>query len=428
MIEIAVIVLLILVNGVFSGAEIAILSVRRTRLQELAEGGSGGAEAAIRLREDPERFLATVQVGITVVSSTAAAFGGASVAARLAGLLRAVPVAVIAERAETIALVIVVATVSYLSLVLGELVPKSLALRLGEAYATLIARPLAALAWVAQPIVWALTTSSNLVLRLFGDRTSFVEARLSPEELRQLLDEAREGGTVDHHSAQIADRALQFAELEVEALMVPRLEIVALPRTATVGALAEATTVHGKARVLITGDKGIDDIAGYITAREVLARGLPFDAPLPLGELLHPVRFVPPSAPAPSVLRNLQQHRTPLAIVVHETGVVLGMVTVEDLVEELVGELMSEGDVPPTAAVREPDGSLLVGGRMPLHELARELDPPLESDTVTTVGGLCAALAGRIPQAGEVIDAGTHHLEVVDASHRRVRTVRIRVV
>src|SRR6266508_1505932 len=206
--ELAIIVALVLLNGVFAGAEIAIISLRATRLSQLVDEGRASARAVKRLRDEPERFLATVQVGITVVGATAAAFGGAALAQRLAPHLASVPL--VARYAEALALALVVAIVSFLTLVLGELVPKSLALRASERYALLVARPLLALSELARPIVWFLTAVSNVVLRPFGDRTTFSEARLSVEEIEQLVDEAGKAGALDAPTAEITSRALAF--------------------------------------------------------------------------------------------------------------------------------------------------------------------------------------------------------------------------
>jgi len=181
--EIAIVLALILANGLFSGAEIAIIALRKSRLDQLVEEGRAGARSVLALREQPERFLATVQIGITVVGAAAAVVVGASLAARLTPALQRV--SWIGSGAEDVALAIAIALVSYLSLVFGELVPKSLALRASETYALLVARPLRALAWVARPLVWLLTRSSNAVLRPLGDSTSFTEARLSADELQQ---------------------------------------------------------------------------------------------------------------------------------------------------------------------------------------------------------------------------------------------------
>lgn len=199
MTEALIIFALILANGVFSGAEIAVLSLRKTRLRELLENGQVRARAVQALRDQPERFLATVQTGITVISAAAAAFGGDVFAERLARLLSHINV--LAPYAKQLGFALVVVVISFLSLVLGELVPKSLALRFAEGYAMLMAPLLLGLSYVARPVIWLLTASSNLVLRIFHDKTSFTETRLSPEELREMVAEAAKTGSLDPHAS-----------------------------------------------------------------------------------------------------------------------------------------------------------------------------------------------------------------------------------
>ena len=200
------------------------MSLRRTQVQKLVEDKRAGARPLATLRHNPERFLATVQIGITVVGTTAAAFGGSSLARHLTPLVARIPHA--APYAHQLALCLVVVVVSYLTLVLGELVPKSLALRADELYALLIAKPLLALSWLARPLVWLLTDSSNLVLRPFADRTTFTEGRLSKEELSDIVDEATRTGALDEQTSELTSRALDFGQLTVADVMVPRNRIV----------------------------------------------------------------------------------------------------------------------------------------------------------------------------------------------------------
>lgn len=207
--ELAVIVLLVLVNGIFSGAEIATVTLRRTCLEQLLVEGKRSARAVAELRKNPERFLATVQVGITVVGVAAAAYGGETLAQRLANQL-ASRHPLLADYTHSLAFAVVVTALSFLSLVVGELVPKSLALRASEPYALLVGRPLVALAQLARPIIWVLTTASNAILELFGDRTSFTEARMSPDELKALLEEAGEAGALHPSASDIASRAIEL--------------------------------------------------------------------------------------------------------------------------------------------------------------------------------------------------------------------------
>ena len=423
MIEIVVIVGLVLLNGLFAGTEIAVLTTRRTRVDELEEAGHPGAIALQKLRHDAERFLATVQIGITVVSATAAAFGGAALAEDLAPLLARIPG--VDGAADEIALAVVVVGVSYLSLVLGELVPKSLALMFAEQYALVVARPMVWLGRIARPAVWVLTASSNLLLRVFGDRTSFTESRLSRDEVQQIVEEAAEHGTVGAHSSEIAARALEFDHLDAADVMVPRRQMQILPRAATLADLA-AIARGGHARLPVQGDTP-DDIVGFVNVREALGAGQLDPEGFRLEGVLHPVPFVPEGMAAPRLLRELQRLRSHLAIVVDEQGTVLGLVTIEDLVEELVGEIYSENDAPTDLVQRDEPGCALVAGSAPVHEVNRALDLELpDEDDYSTIAGLCLHLAGRIPATGDVLEVDGVALEVVEASPRRVRRVRIR--
>ena len=314
--ELAIILLLVFANGIFAGAELALISMRKTRVQELIDQGSGAARAVKALRDNPERLLATVQIGITVVGSTAAAFGGASIAQRLNGPLEALGLS--PQRAQDVAFALVVGMVSYLSLVLGELVPKSLALRYSERYALLVGPPMRGLSKLMTPIVWWLTFSSNLVLRLFKDKTSFTESRLSPEELQQLVEEAARSGSVHPRTGEIASRAFELADLTVADIMVPRTKVVALRRHATPEEVRRMLLEEGHSRMPVyEGD--LDHITGYVVAKDLLAFALEQQLIL-LEDVLRPAYFVPEMMRALDVLQQMQTRRIQLAIVVDEQG------------------------------------------------------------------------------------------------------------
>lgn len=397
--------------------------MRRTRLRELVDEGSGSARAVERLRGDPERFLATVQIGITVIGATAAAFGGASMATRLGGVLAKLGFP--EQQADDVALAVVVAFVSYLSLVLGELVPKSLALRAGERYALLIGRPLHGLSWLMRPVVWFLTASSNVVLRLFGDRTNFTEGRLSAEELQQLVEEAAKQGTLDPRAGEIASRAFEMGELTLGELMVPREHIVALRRHASAEEIRQVLLEHGHSRMPVYEDT-VDNIVGYVIAKDLL--GVAWEGHLiVLEDVMRPPFFLVESMRAMDALKELQKRRMQLAVVVDERGGVAGLVTVEDLVEELVGDILSESETPEELVTREGPTTALVQASAALRDVNRALGLELDEDQdYSTVAGLCIALAGgAIPEPGTRLQAeGGLVLEVLESSPRRVRTVR----
>jgi putative hemolysin len=411
------------VNGLFSGAEIAVVALRKSRLAQLVEGGSGAARAVERLRAEPERFLATVQIGITIVGASAAAFGGATLAADLAALLAPLPL--VGPYAGQLALGAVVVAISALSIVLGELVPKSLALRAAERYALLASRPLLALSSAARPVVWLLTSASNLVLRPFGDRTTFTESRVSAEELEALVDEAGQLGALDLPTAEIASRALAFRDLTAGDVMVPRNRIVALERDASPEEIRRVLLEHGRARMPVYQGT-LDGIVGYVVAKDLVATAWS-GAPVALPTLLRPAPFVPATAPAVKVLRDMQRRRSPLAMVVDEHGGIAGLLTLEDLVEELVGELADEEEPIEDLIGRQADGSALVSGHTPIRDLNRVLDLSLpEGEGYSTVAGLCIARIGAVPEPGARLQVGDAELEVVDATPRLVRRLRVR--
>ena len=397
--------------------------MRRTRLQQLLEAGSRRARAVHALRSHPERLLATVQIGITVVGASAAAYGGAALAQDLAAVLDDLPF--VGRSADEIALAVVIATISYLSLVLGELVPKSIALRHAEGYSLMVGRPLVFLSWLAKPAVWLLTSSSNAILRPFGDTATFSESRLSPEELQQLVQEAAKTGVLDIESGKIASRALAFGELTAADVMIPRSYIDAIPRNGSGEQIKALLLESGHTRMPVY-DGSLDNVVGYISAKDVL--GIAWEGQLiVLEDLLRPAFFAPESLRAPALLKELQNRRAGLSIVVDEHGGTAGLVTLEDLVEELVGEIFSEHDEPEESVRREPDGSAVVRGDVPIRDVNRELSLELpEGDTFSTIAGLCLRIAGRIPQRGSRLEtADGHQLEVIEASPRAVRLVRV---
>jgi putative hemolysin len=308
--ELGVIVALTLVNGLFTGAEIAMLSVRKTRLESLANQGSTSARAALRLRRAPEALLATIQIGITVIGASTAVFGGARLEEPLAAFFERLGMG---SAAGTLAFGLVIIVVSYLSLVLGELVPKSLALRSPERFALAVAPPLVGLSALSRPLVWLLTASSNVVLRPFRDKTTFSESRLAPDELQQLVEESAAAGALHPGAGELASRAIDLARLKVNALMTPRTRIVALDATATADEVLETLrrTPHARYPVF-EGD--LEKVAGYVLAREIY-EAMVSGTFAPPGKL-RTVAFFPETTPAIEVLRILQSSKQQLVFIV----------------------------------------------------------------------------------------------------------------
>jgi putative hemolysin len=423
--EFLVVLALVVVNGIFSGAEIAVVAMRRTRIAELADEGRGSARAVLSLRKNPERFLATVQIGITVVGAAAAAIGGSSMARKIEPYLTGS--AWLERHAEGVALALVIAGVSYLSIVIGELVPKSLALRSAERYALLIGKPLVAVSWLARPIVWFLSSSANLLLKPFGDKTTFIEARHSAEELRELVTEASQAGTIPPEAGEIAARALELPELVAADVMIPRQNVVMIPKNISREGLRTVLLEHRYSRLPVN-DGSVDNIVGYVTVKDVLALAWERNLVV-LGDIIRPPYFVPDSKPVVDLMTEMRAQHLAFAIVVDEHGGMSGIITMEDLVEEVVGEIFSEHRRTAHASIaKQPDGSIVVDGVTPIREINRALDLELpEEGDWTTIAGLCLVLAAGVPKPGDsfVTENGIV-LEVLDASARRVRTVRIR--
>jgi putative hemolysin len=422
--EFGIILALVLLNGLLAGAEIAIVGINPSRLKLLAEEHGRRFRAVQELRARPERFFATVQVGITVVGASAGAFGGATFAADLQPLVAELPV--VGPYAKQVTLALVISLISILSIVLGELVPKSLALRYAESYAVWASRPVLWLSSAARPIVWFLTGCSNLVLSLFGDRTTFSESRVSTAEIREIVEEATLAGSLDPTAGEIARRALDFASLTAAHVMVPRTRMVGIEVTSSMDEVRRITLESGYSRLPIYRGH-LDDVIGYVLVKDILA--IAWEGRLfVLSDIVRLPYFVTENATAASLLSHMREHRIHLALVVDEHGGTSGLVTLEDLVEEFVGEIWSE--VAPSEVEslhRLEDGSLVATGDAAIRDINRELDLDLpEGNQWSTIGGLSAALAGRVPESGEVlIAADGSRLEIQAASERRVLKVRI---
>jgi putative hemolysin len=296
-----------------------------------------------------------------------------------------------------------------------------------ERYALLVARPLLVLSSLARPIVWVLTTSSNLVLKVFGDKTSFTEARMSADEIKAMIEEASTHGGIDERASAIASRAIEFADLDVGDVLVPRQRVVGIERTATLDEIRRVVVSSGHSR-LVVFDPDIDRIVGSLSVRDLFLRS---DATVT--ELMRPVCLVPASVKAVELLHRLQSKGIHMGVIIDEHGGTVGIVTREDLIEELVGKMLdAEGEAAQhvaraTARLQQAEGVIEVAAVATVRDLNREFDLALpEGDDWITVGGLCVARLGRIPVAGErvVLDDDTV-ITITDASARRVRSVRI---
>ncbi|WP_431284295.1 hemolysin family protein [Humitalea sp. 24SJ18S-53] len=416
--ELALILLMVLLNGAFAMSELAIVSARRGRLQAMARRGSVGAAVALRLSEEPQRFLPTVQVGITLIGVLAGAFGGARVAATLAPLLEPV----IGQYAQEAALTLVVVMITFLSLILGELVPKQLALRAPEQIAVLMARPMSALSRAAAPVVWLLSVSSGAVLRLLGAHRPH-ETQVTEDEVKAVLAEGAEHGALDHSERHMIERLLRLADKPVRALMTPRTDVAWIDRTGSPNDIAAALRQAGRTRFVVA-DGRVDNVVGVVAAKDLLDQMLE-GAPLSLARGLRQPIVLPDTLSALDALERLRDDPIGLALVMDEYGSFEGIVTASDLLEAIVGELDETEAAAQGVAVKRHDGSLLLDGKMPSDELKARLDlPDLPGEgTYHTVAGLMLALLRRVPKEGDRIAWAGWRFEVVDMDGRRVDKV-----
>lgn len=418
--ELLIVLLLILANGFFSGAEMAIVASRRGRLRALAEKGDRRAQAALDLAASPDRFLPTVQIGITLVGTLAAAYGGDRLVRELTTWIASQASPSVAAMARPIALTIFVMLLSFVTLLLGELVPKRLALRQAEAFARLAAPAMQLFAWIARPLVWGMSTATSAVLFLLGARQQ-TEPSVSVDDIEHLLETGRAEGILEAVELSVASEALRLGERSVRDIMRPRIDVDALdietPQAEIIGAIAMA----GYSRLPVY-EGSLDHIIGYVSIKDAL-RHTWMGWPIELRKMLHRPIFVPETMPLDRLLELFQKERNQLAIVLDEYGGTEGLVTLEDVLEELVGEIHDEHrQADAQTFVQREDGSWLVDGSVAIDDLVDRFGlkgEPLPRD-YTTISGLVLAELERIPAAGDVVTWRGLRIEVVDMDGRRI--------
>lgn len=422
--EILIIFVLLLGNGVFAMAEIAVVSSRKARLKALAEEGSAKAKAALALAEHPDRFLSTVQVGITLVGVLAGALGGATLTDNFAALVsRFAP---LAPFAPLLAMVIVVGGITYCSLIVGELVPKRVALGDPEGRAMLVARPMTGLSRLASPVVWLLTVSTNAVLRVVGLGKE-VQAPPSEEEVAHLIEQGTTAGVFHRAERAMVEGVLRLDERPVTDIMTRSARIVWLN-------VADPDELNWR-KIVASGHshfpvyEGIrDNVIGMVSVKSLWANAAA-GVPNNLRVHLTPPLFVPSTIDAARLLESFKKTGKHLALVTDEYGSVQGIVSLIDVMEAIVGDLPEPGDRKSPEAVRREDGTWLVDGAMRIEDLRVRIALPRlpgeGEDGFETVGGFVADQLGHIPKAGEVVEATGWRFEVVDMDRNRVDKVLI---
>ena len=424
-IELFIILLLVAINGVFVAAEIALVSIRRSRVEQLVEEGRRGAHRVRNLTNDPGRFLAVVQIAVTFVGFLAAAFAGVNLSQPLAEAL--VSAGMDAGSAGAIALVVVTVLVSLFTIVFGELVPKTLALAHPESFATALAVPVDVLGRVLHPIVAVLTRATSAIARLLGAEVS-TEQQISADELRLIVERGGEQGILEAEEEQMINAVIELGERRVHEVMVPRVAMASLPADATMEQAIDLVIEVGHSRVPVYHDS-IDEIVGILYAKDLLPYLKPDAGPRPsLRKLLRPPVLVPESMTVDDLLHEFQRRKVHIAIVLDEYGGTAGLVTIEDLLEEIVGEIQDEYDVEEPMVERLSDHEARVDGRADVDELLElfDLDLKLEdAEEYDTVGGLMYHRIGGVPSPGDTVDVDGLRLTVETTDGRRVGKVLV---
>ena len=423
-IEILLVLLLIIVNGVFVMSELAIVSARKVRLQNLANQGNAKARVAWELANAPNQFLATVQIGITLLAILSGAFGESVIAKRLIPIFGLIPS--LAPYSEAITSVIAVLLITYLTLIIGELVPKRLALNHPEPIASAVAIPMRMLATFASPIVYLLSASTDLVVRLMGIRPS-TEPQVTEEEIRVLIEQGTEAGTFEEAEQDMVERVFRLGDRPVNALMTPRPDIVWLDLEDSAEENRNKMIDSGHSRFPVC-QGGLDNVLGLMHVPDLLGRTLS-GQPLDLTVSLRQPVFVPESTRGLKVLELFKQTGIHMALVVDEYGVIQGLVTLNDIMVEIVGDVPSVDDLEEPQAVQRDDGSWLLDGMLPVDEFFEifEIDELLgeHRGSYQTLGGFVITHLGRIPAAADHFEWQGMRFEVMDMDGNRVDKVLV---
>lgn len=422
--ELLVILLLVVLNGLFVAAEIALVTIRRSRVDQLIDEGDRRAIRVRRLIEDPGRFLAVIQLGITFVGFLASAFAAISLARALASAFDRLGLG--ADLATGLALVLVTLFLSLFTIVFGELVPKSLALAHPDRVALVVAGPVDLLGRLFGPVVGVLAGITRSVVRPFGIEVT-KEARISAEELKLIVERGGEQGILEAEEEQMIHAVIELGDRRLHEVMVPRPDIVALPAEATIDEAVEVIVREGHSRIPVY-EESIDEVIGILYAKDLLPILKDGAERPPLRSILRTPVFVPESMPIDDLLHELQRRKVHLAIVLDEYGGTAGLVTIEDLLEEIVGEIQDEYDVEEPLVVRLSPDEARMDGRVSIEELEETFDVELDledRDEYDTLGGLIFHRLGELPEPGDRIVVGPLTMTVESTDGRRVGKVLV---
>ena len=418
--EILLILGLVVLNGYFAAAEIALISARRASLKQEAAAGSKGARTALDLVEDPSRLLATVQLGITLVGFGASATAAVTLAAPLEAWFKGLGIGWVSSAASALSLVLVTIAISYMTLVFGELAPKRLGLQRAEAVAKSVSRPLSVLAWVTAPVVWFLAKSADLVGLLLGVKPGQGRPGVSEEEIRLLVTEQ---GTLLDEEKRMIHEIFELGDTVAREIMVPRVDMSAVEDAASLQDAFDRLRDSGFSRIPVFRED-LDQIVGLLLLKDVVGPIAAGGGSGSVRDLMRPPVFVPETKPILSLLSEMQSLRNHLVIVVDEHGGTAGLVTIEDIIEEIIGEIADEFDRDRLLVTRIAEGEWVIEGRLPIEDAMSMGLPVKESDEYDTLAGWMLSELGHIPSLGETFETDGVRFRVQAMRRRRIARVR----
>ena len=423
--ESLVILALILLNGFFAATEIAIISLRKSKTRELINKGFKRAQYIAELQEHPERFLATIQVGITIITTLTSAYGGARLVDDIAPLIAQIPLDIISQNSGPIAFIVIVLLISYFSLILGELVPKSLALAFTDKIALFASYPIKLFSKFTYIIVKFLTFSTNVILAPFKKNIEESDTRYSEEEIRHLLAESKKSGEIEQREHEMIENVFEFGDLEVGKIMIPQSRIHAFEISDPPGDISAALIESGYTRVPIY-EEHLDNVLGILYSKDLFERQLR-GKKVDLKTLLRPTIFVPTTQSLHDILHRFKREKMHMAVVVDEHGGVVGLVTLEDILEEIVGDIADETDVLNKEILSQPDGSFVVDGTTLITDFNKKLDTEIPEDGRTTsISGFLLELLKRFPSKGEIITYKNLQFKVREKTQKRIIKVIVK--
>jgi putative hemolysin len=421
--EVFLIAILILLNGYLAGTEIAVVTARRSHIKQLAESGKKNAKIFLKLREEPDRFLATIQIGITTVSVLASAVGGAAAVKVIKPTLQAVPLKIISLGSEPIAIGIVVVIITYFSVIFGELVPKSIALMHPETIGLWTARSIDTFSRMAAIFVRILTFSTSIVLTPFGRKPFTERAYITEEEVKMLIKEGRKHGVFEPTEERILQSVFEFTDMSVKEVMVPDTRMVMVQIDKSVGEIISIIEEEQFSRYPVFG-KEPNDIRGILYAKDFLTT-FAKTGQVGIRKIIKPPYFIPETMKISLLLREMQRKRIHMALVVDEYGGISGLVTIEDLIEEIVGEIRDEYDIE-SPVIELSDGTILIDASISLRDLKEDHHIQLpESPEYETLGGFLMTTLQKIPQAGDRVEIEGKRIKIVEMVGQRISKVKL---